>query len=111
MFGGHGRAHKSKEGLAKDPSSLLPHVLFPRIDPAVLVLVLSGEYCLLGRKPRWEQSRYSVLAGFAEVGESLEQTCCREVLEESSVQVGCPETRIVKKRSQCWSESIRNMKF
>lgn len=95
MLGGHGRAHKSKEGLAKNPADLLPHVTFPRIDPAVLVLVLSGEYCLLGRKPKWERSRYSLLAGFVEVGESLEQTCCREVLEESNIQVSHPIHAVV----------------
>lgn len=85
--GGHGRVHKSVEGLAKTPNNLQPHVVFPRVDPAVITLVRSGDYCLLGRKPRWARRRYSLLAGFAELGESLEQACVREILEESSVKV------------------------
>ncbi|GMH37989.1 hypothetical protein BSKO_05873 [Bryopsis sp. KO-2023] len=87
VFGGHGRAHKSYEGLAKTPHHLRPHVMYPRIDPAVIVLVLSGDYVLLGRKKSWAISRYSLLAGFSELGESLEQACVREVKEESDVVI------------------------
>jgi NAD+ diphosphatase len=63
---------------------------YPRTDPAVIVAVSDGERLLLGRGPGWAPRRYSVLAGFVEPGESLEQTVAREVLEESSVRVrGC----------------------
>ncbi|WP_132998916.1 NAD(+) diphosphatase [Luteimonas arsenica] len=63
---------------------------YPRTDPAVIVAVSDGERLLLGRSPGWPPRRYSVLAGFVEPGESLEQTVVREVFEESSVRVrGC----------------------
>ena len=63
---------------------------YPRTDPAVIVAVSDGERLLLGRGPGWAPRRYSVLAGFVEPGESLEQTVVREVFEESSVRVrGC----------------------
>jgi NAD+ diphosphatase len=61
---------------------------FPRIDPAIIVLVTSGERCLLGRKPEWPPKRYSTIAGFVEPGESLEAAVVREVWEETGVNVG-----------------------
>lgn len=62
---------------------------YPRTDPAVIVAVLNSDgHLLLGRQPSWPTSRYSVLAGFVEVGESLEQTVCREIDEEVGLQVG-----------------------
>ena len=62
---------------------------FPRQDPAVIVAVLDGEdRILLGRQPTWDPGRVSVLAGFVEAGESLEQAVHREVLEESGVRLG-----------------------
>lgn len=62
--------------------------IFPRIDPAVIMLVTHGEHCLLGRQAAWPPCRYSCLAGFMEAGETLEETVRREVREESGVQVG-----------------------
>lgn len=61
---------------------------FPRLDPAVIVLVEHGGRALLGRQAAWPPGRYSTLAGFAEPGESLEDTVRREVLEETGVRVG-----------------------
>ena len=60
---------------------------FPHMGPAIIVLVTSGERCLLGRKPEWPESRYSTLAGFVEPGESLEAALIREVQEETGVEV------------------------
>jgi NAD+ diphosphatase len=60
---------------------------FPRIDPAIIVLVTDGERALLGRQPSWPAGRYSTIAGFVEPGESLEDTVAREVLEETGVRV------------------------
>lgn len=60
---------------------------FPRIDPAIIVLVTAGDQALLGRQTTWQAGRYSTLAGFVEPGESLEDAVAREVLEESSVRV------------------------
>eukprot|EP00741_Cyanophora_paradoxa_P025767 tig00000391_g24864.t1 len=64
---------------------------FPRTDPAVIMLVTSGEYCLLGRKAAWAPQRYSTLAGFMEPGETFEEAVARETLEEAGVRV-CPST-------------------
>lgn len=60
---------------------------YPRVDPAVIVAVTDGEQLLLGRQPGWAAQRYSVIAGFVEPGESLEQAVAREVLEETQIRV------------------------
>lgn len=60
---------------------------FPRIDPAIIVLVTDGERALLGRQPSWPEGRYSTIAGFVEPGESLEDAVAREVQEETGVRV------------------------
>jgi NAD+ diphosphatase len=64
---------------------------FPRIEPAIIVLVeLPGRprRCLLGRHQGAAEDRFSTLAGFVEVGESLEDAVRREVAEEAGVAVG-----------------------
>ena len=60
---------------------------YPRIEPAVIMMVQSecGQHCLLGRKETWAQGRYSCLAGFLDVGETLEQCVERETFEEAGV--------------------------
>ncbi|GAA3105445.1 NAD(+) diphosphatase [Streptosporangium carneum] len=61
---------------------------FPRVDPAVIMLVHDDEdRCLLARGPQWPEGRLSVLAGFVEPGESLEHAVAREVAEEVGVRV------------------------
>jgi NAD+ diphosphatase len=60
---------------------------FPRIDPAIIVLVSDGERALLGRQASWPSRRYSTIAGFVEPGESLEDAVAREVAEETGVAV------------------------
>ena len=60
---------------------------YPRTDPAVIVAVSDGARLLLGRQQSWPARRYSVVAGFVEPGESLEQTVAREVMEETAVRV------------------------
>ena len=71
---------------------------FPRIDPAIIVLVTHGNACLLGRNVNWPAKRFSTLAGFVEPGESLEDAVVREVYEESRVRL--KEIRYVS--SQPW---------
>ena len=61
---------------------------FPRVDPAIIVLVSSGDRCLLGRQRDWPEGRYSTIAGFVEPGESLEDAVRREVAEETNIAVG-----------------------
>lgn len=61
---------------------------FPRTDPAVIMLVVNGDSCLLGHSHRFPRATmYSTLAGFVEPGESLEEAVAREVEEETSVKV------------------------
>jgi NAD+ diphosphatase len=63
------------------------HESFPRIDPAIIVLVTDGRHALLGRQPGWPAGRYSTIAGFVEPGEALEDAVRREVLEETGIAV------------------------
>jgi NAD+ diphosphatase len=61
---------------------------FPRLDPAVIMLVIDGdERLLLARNALWPQGRVSILAGFVEPGESAEHAVAREVFEESAITV------------------------
>jgi NAD+ diphosphatase len=60
---------------------------FPRTDPATIMLVHSGDHCLLGRQASWPEGMYSTLAGFVEPGEKLEEAVFREVKEESGIEV------------------------
>jgi NAD+ diphosphatase len=61
---------------------------YPRVDPAIIVLVTDGERALLGRQAGWPAGRYSTIAGFVEPGESLEDAVRREVLEETGIEIG-----------------------
>jgi NAD+ diphosphatase len=64
---------------------------FPRLDPAIIVLVTDGERALLGRQASWPEGRYSTIAGFVEPGESLEDAVAREVAEETGIAVEAAE--------------------
>jgi NAD+ diphosphatase len=62
--------------------------LFPRTDPAIIVAITDpDDRLLLARQGVWATGRHSVLAGFVEAGEALEQAVHREVFEESGLQV------------------------
>ena len=63
---------------------------YPRISPAIIVLVRRGPEALLARNARFPGAFYSTLAGFSEVGETLEETLVREVREEVGIEVGNP---------------------
>jgi NAD+ diphosphatase len=60
---------------------------FPRIDPAIIVLVSDGQRALLGRQASWPAGRYSTIAGFVEPGEALEDAVAREVREEAGIEI------------------------
>ncbi|MBN1846950.1 MAG: NAD(+) diphosphatase [Deltaproteobacteria bacterium] len=62
-------------------------VNYPRLSPAVIMAVLKGEQILLARSQRMPAKFYSVLAGFVEPGETLEQCVQREVREETGIEV------------------------
>ncbi|MEP7044223.1 MAG: NAD(+) diphosphatase [Dokdonella sp.] len=79
----HALGHRAK---CTNPDCSTEH--FPRVDPAMIVIVSWREQCLLGRQANWPEGRYSTLAGFVEPGESLEDAVRREVFEEAGVRVG-----------------------
>ncbi len=60
---------------------------YPRVHPCVIGLVIKGDEILLARKPEWTDGRYSLVAGFVEFGESLEETMARETVEETNIQI------------------------
>jgi NAD+ diphosphatase len=63
-------------------------IMFPRISPAVIVLVEHDEgMVLLARAKRFQGNLYSVLAGFVEPGETLEEAVQREIKEEVGIDV------------------------
>jgi NAD+ diphosphatase len=64
------------------------HEHYPHIHPCIIVLVKRGEEFLLAHKPEWPQGRYSLVAGFVDFGESLEECVVREVMEETGISVG-----------------------
>ncbi|OWT74580.1 MULTISPECIES: NAD(+) diphosphatase [unclassified Achromobacter] len=63
------------------------HSNYPRISPAMMVLIKKGDSILLARNANFAAARYSALAGFVEAGESLEETVHREVQEEVGLRV------------------------
>ncbi|MBB5017259.1 NAD+ diphosphatase [Chitinivorax tropicus] len=63
------------------------HVAYPRLSPAIMVLIRRGREVLLARSPGFTPGAYSALAGFVEPGESLEAAVHREVKEEVGVSV------------------------
>jgi NAD+ diphosphatase len=62
-------------------------IIYPRISPAIIVLIKKGEEVLLASSPRFPPGLFSVIAGFVEPGESIEETVHREVKEEVGIQV------------------------
>ena len=60
---------------------------YPRVDPAIIVLVHHGDSCLLGRQANWTKNMYSSIAGYMEPGECVEDTVVRETLEETGIRV------------------------
>ncbi len=71
---------------------------YPRLSPAVMVLVIRDNQLLLARSPHFVPGIYSALAGFVEAGETLEQCAAREVREEVGVEI----TNLRYFHSQSW---------
>lgn len=70
----------------KCPSCGTQH--FPRTDPVVIMAIVRNDRLLLGRGPSWPERMYSLLAGFVEPGETIENAVRRETFEETAVKVG-----------------------
>ena len=81
--GGENKCHSAERALQ---CSCCGHVIYPRINPAVIVGVTKGDSLLITRY-RKGYAHNALVAGFAEIGETLEQTVQREVMEETGVSV------------------------
>ena len=62
-------------------------ITYPRLSPAIVVLIHDGDRILLARSPRFPAGMHSIIAGFVEPGETMEQTVHREVKEEVGITV------------------------
>ncbi len=63
------------------------NMIFPRINPAVIVAVTNGDQLLLSKYAGRAYTRYALLAGYTEIGETIEETVHREVMEEVGLRV------------------------
>ncbi len=63
------------------------HVIFPRISPAIIVMIEKEDRILLARSPHFRSGMYSIIAGFVEPGESAEEAVAREVMEEVGISI------------------------
>lgn len=77
--------HDSRERMMRCESC--GNMIFPRISPAVIVGVTNGEKILLTKYAHRSYAQYALIAGFTEIGETLEQTVAREVMEEAGLKV------------------------
>lgn len=62
------------------------HITYPKISPAIIVAITKGDKILLARSSRFPAGRYSVIAGFVEAGETLEECVRREIHEEVGIE-------------------------
>ena len=81
--GGRNGFHPTERALQCE---MCGHVVYPRINPAVIVGVIKGD-CLLITRYRTGYAHNALVAGFTEIGETLEETVRREVMEETGVRV------------------------
>ena len=91
--------HDEKERMMRCPACGLME--FPKICPAVIVAVTDHDRILMSKYAGREYTSYALLAGFAEVGETIEETVQREVMEE----VGLKVKNLTYYKSQPWSFS------
>ena len=85
-----------------EPAFVCPkcgYTAYPKISPAVIVLVTKGDQVLLQRNSHYKSANWSLVAGFVDPGENLEEAVRREAREESSIEV--KDIRYV--RSQTWT--------
>jgi NAD+ diphosphatase len=85
-----GRCGTKNHQLRIERSKLCPacnQLTYPRLSPAVIVRIEDGDKILLARSPNFPSAMHSVIAGFVEPGETLEQTVHREVKEEVGITV------------------------
>lgn len=61
--------------------------LYPKISPAIIVAIFKGDKILLARGSRFRESFFSLVAGYVDIGESIEETVIREVKEEVGISI------------------------
>jgi len=91
-----GRCGTATTRHAKERSAVCPKCdlhTYPRISPAIITLVRKGDLALLANNAKFPGAFYSTLAGFADIGESLEETLVREVKEEVGVTLNPSSVR------------------
>jgi len=81
------------------------NIIYPKISPAVIVAILCNDKILLAHNANFDGNRYSLVAGYVDIGESLEETVIREVKEE----VGIDVKNIRYYKSQPWPFSCSLM--
>ena len=94
-----GTSTRDKDGERAKECPACGQVAYPRVSPAMMVLVTRGRDVLLARAPRFPPGMYSALAGFVEPGETIEDCIRREVREEVGIEVG----KITYFASQSWA--------
>lgn len=77
--------HDEKERMMRCPNC--GNMIFPKISPAVIVAVTDGDRLLLSKYAGRSFTRFALIAGYTEIGETLEQTVAREVMEEVGLRV------------------------
>jgi NAD+ diphosphatase len=82
--GAHTRQSRQERAKICDTCGL---VTYPRTSPAVIVLVQRDDRILLARSPRFPSGLYSIIAGFVETNETLEEAVHREVREETGIEI------------------------
>ena len=82
---GQKTVHDDKERMLRCPAC--GNMIFPKISPAVIIAVTDGDRLLLSKYAGRSYTRYALLAGYTEIGETLEQTVQREVMEEVGLRV------------------------
>lgn len=82
---GHVTEHKSK--IFERICTHCGLMFYPRISPSVIVLIHRGDELLMARSPHFAPGAYGLIAGFVEIGESLEDAIHREVKEEVDLQI------------------------
>ena len=88
--------HDSKERMLRCP--VCGNMIFPKISPAIIVGVTDGDRLLMSKYAGRDYTHYALIAGYTEIGETLEQTVQREVMEE----VGLKVKNIRYYKSQPW---------
>lgn len=94
---GHPAVHDERERMMRCP--VCGQQEYPKLSPAVIVAVTHGDQILLTRYTGGNYRKYALIAGFAEIGETIEETVAREVMEE----VGLRVKNLRYYKSQPWS--------